>query len=85
MKRKLQLKKLLYKSIHRGSKETDLLIGNFAKDYLDKFNDNELDEFRKILEFADSDINDWYTKKTTIPENVDTKLIRKLMNYKLFK
>ncbi|CAN0606490.1 unnamed protein product, partial [Ectocarpus sp. 12 AP-2014] len=55
------LKKLLYQSCNRGCKETDLIIGQFAKLNLDKMNAYELKTFEEILQMNDADIYDWYT------------------------
>lgn len=58
------VKKLLYRSIHRGCKETDIIIGNFAKQYIHTMNTQELKDFEIILEQSDSDIYDWCLGKT---------------------
>ena len=33
-------KKLLYRSSYRGTKEMDILLSNFVKKYIDKFNED---------------------------------------------
>jgi antitoxin CptB len=60
-------KQLLYRSVHRGCKETDFLVGEFAKSELKKINDLEL--FGKFLEEDDVKIYDWILEKTEIPKN----------------
>ena len=35
-------KQIIYRSMHRGTKEMDILLGNFVKTYINEFNDNEL-------------------------------------------
>jgi len=35
-------KQIIYRSMHRGSKEMDLLLGNFVKRHINEFNDAEL-------------------------------------------
>ena len=47
------IKKLLYRSNHRGTKEMDLLIGGFAIENLKKLNPEELKEFELLLNFTD--------------------------------
>ena len=37
-------KRILYRSVHRGTKEMDLLLGNFVKKYLNSLSENELCE-----------------------------------------
>ena len=59
-------KQLLYRSIHRGCKETDFLIGEFAESELAKIKDLEL--FGKFLEEDDLKIYDWILAKENTPE-----------------
>lgn len=61
-------KKLMYQSWYRGCKETDRIIGTFAKLYLNDFNDDELNEWETILEESDNDLFDWLTGKAPVPE-----------------
>ena len=43
------INQIIYRSTHRGTKEMDILLGNFVKKYINKFNDNELSDLDKIL------------------------------------
>jgi antitoxin CptB len=61
------IKQLLYRSVHRGCKETDFLVGEFAKSELNKIND--LDLFGEFLEEDDVKIYDWILEKIEIPKN----------------
>ena len=76
-------KKLLYKSCYRGSKETDLIIGRFAKEFIPQMSVNELHDFDAFLELPDGDIYDWYTKKKPIPDELKSDILLKLMKYDL--
>ena len=42
-------KKILYRSEHRGTKEMDLLLGNFVKRYVNFLNERELYELESLL------------------------------------
>ena len=53
------IKKLLYRSNHRGTKEMDLLIGGFAIENLKKLNPEELKEFELLLNFTDKELSSW--------------------------
>ena len=44
-------KQIIYRSMHRGTKEMDLLLGNFVKKYIDKFNNSELKDLEKTIAF----------------------------------
>lgn len=53
-------KRLLYRSNYRGTKEMDILLSNFVKDYIDQLNQEELEELDKFLNFEDDVILDFY-------------------------
>ncbi len=50
------LKKLSYRSNYRGCKETDLLLGKFAEQYLHQLSSLQLQEYEYLLNQADVDI-----------------------------
>lgn len=66
MEKQLLRKQALYRSTHRGCKETDFLIGEFAKVKLAEIVDLEL--FGKFLEEDDLQIYDWILRKEKEPE-----------------
>lgn len=51
--RTIWIKKLIYRSKYTGTKETDLLLGNFAENYLTKLNDDQLMNYEKLLVSGD--------------------------------
>jgi antitoxin CptB len=76
-------KKIIYRSMHRGTKEMDLLLGNFVKKYIDKFSFDELKDLDKLLFVDDEVLYKWYFEKNlnnTIP---NTKVSTMLKNFKL--
>ncbi len=76
------LKRLLYQSCNRGCKETDLIIGKFAKKYLQSMNDQDLIIFDLILQMNDADIYDYYTNKKEMPLEFKSKLMTQIMEFK---
>jgi antitoxin CptB len=80
-KREQIIKKLLYQSCNRGCKETDLIVGEFAKQNLDKMTDEEIGIFSELLQLPDADIYDWYTKKKPLPKEKSNSVIIKLLNF----
>ncbi len=75
------IKKLLYQSCNRGCKETDLIIGLFARENLEKMNDNDLLTFEKILQQNDADLYDWYVGKKPIPKEISSSIMTKIMKF----
>mgnify|MGYP001166395652 CR=1 FL=1 len=76
-------KKIIYRSTHRGTKEMDLLLGNFVKKHIDELNAAELKDLEKLLFTEDEIIYKWYFEKNsdnTIPK---TKVSTLLKNFKL--
>ena len=53
------IKKLIYRSNHRGTKEMDLLIGGFANNNLQSLTSEELKEFEILLNFTDKELSSW--------------------------
>ncbi len=60
-------KKLLFRSWHRGCKETDLLLGHFCDAYLPTMTMEELHQFEAVLELDDADLYRWYTGEMPPP------------------
>ena len=72
-------KRLLYRSGHRGTKEMDLLLGNFVKKFINKFNDKELRHLEDLLNIDDDALLHWYLNKKVqkkIPINKVTNLLK---------
>ena len=67
-------RKLMYRSWHRGCKETDILLGNFALKYLEKFSFNELLEYEKIVSLDDHDLYSYITGKEEVPYHLNKKM-----------
>ena len=65
----IYLKKLLFKASHRGTKEMDIILGNFAKKNLDTMNTDNLKLFEELLEVPDPDLYKWFASDDiSIPE-----------------
>jgi len=58
-------KQIIYRSMHRGTKEMDLLLGNFVKKYIDELNVAELKDLTKLLFIEDEVIYKWYFEKNS--------------------
>ncbi len=84
MKNKKNLvNQIIYRSTHRGTKEMDILLGNFVKKYINKFNDNELLDLDKILNFDDEVLYQWYFDKNNNELIQNNKVTKMLKEFKL--
>ena len=76
-------KQIIYRSTHRGSKEMDLLLGNFVKKYIEELNEVELNDLEKLLFLEDEMLYKWYFEKNEHQEIPKTKVSALLQNFKL--
>jgi len=77
------IKKLLYRSNHRGTKEMDLLIGGFANENLKKFTLKELNEFEILLNFTDKELSSWLVDNNSNKELENLSISKKIKNFKI--
>ena len=83
MKNKKNLKnQIIYRSSHRGSKEMDLLLGNFVKKYINAFDDKDLSDLYELLSIEDEIIYKWYFKKENNLIIMNNKITKMLKEYK---
>ena len=74
-------RKLLFRSWHRGIRETDLIMGRFADVHIGTLTDADLDEYEKLLDVPDRDLYAWVVGEYEPPESFDTALFRQLQNF----
>ena len=70
-------KKLIYRSNYRGCKEMDLLLSKFVEKHINNFNENELYELDKFLDFEDEVILNYY-QRDIVENNIDKNKISKI-------
>ncbi len=66
--REEQLKRLKFRSWHRGWKETDLILGSFADARLEALSPAQLESYGQLLDLDDDVIWAWVTGKETPPD-----------------
>ena len=76
-------KQIIYRSMHRGTKEMDLLLGNFVKAHIDELNVAELNDLAKLLIIEDEVIYKWYVKRNSDKLIPKTKVSAMLKNFKI--
>ncbi len=76
-------RRLLFRAWHRGIREMDLILGQFADRNIDKLDDAELDVFEALLGVNDRDLLQWVTGETETPSEFGTPLFRRICAYRL--
>ena len=61
-------KQIIYRSIHRGTKEMDLLLGTFVKKNINSFNYSELKKLEHLIAMDDEVLKKWYFNNSTRSE-----------------
>ena len=70
--RENRIRRLIYQSSYTGTKETDLLLGQFANRYLNNLHDQQLDDYELLLSQGDQNILAWVRGDLKIPANLDS-------------
>jgi antitoxin CptB len=70
-------KRLIYRSNYRGRKEMDILLSKFVKKYIDRFDETQLNELDKFLDFQDDVILNYY-HHGIVEQNIDKNKISKI-------
>ena len=76
-------KKLIYRAAYRGTKEMDILLSSFVNKYIETFNENQILELNKFLDFEDEIILNFYHNNISekkIEQNTISKIFK---NFKL--
>ncbi len=76
-------KRLLYRSVYRGNKENDILLGQFARAHIAEFGVAELDQYESLLSAGDNDIYDWVSGRAAVPPEADSPVLRKLLAFRV--
>lgn len=80
MTQETRRKRLLYQSLHRGCKETDMILGNFATKYIYKLSDAEINLYENFINEKDWDIYAWITGTQELPKEHDNEVVRMILN-----
>ena len=75
-----RLRKLEYRSRHRGIREMDIEFGRFAEHVLEGLSDSELDDYERILELPDDKLFSWATGREQVPEELRSPLLDALLS-----
>jgi antitoxin CptB len=78
----IRRKRLLFRSWHRGTKETDLLLGSFAERHLAGFSEAQLDRYEALLDSGDGDLFDWITGRAAPSPDHDCDIMQMLRNFR---
>ena len=73
-------KKILYRSMRRGTKEMDALLSNFVRKHINDFGIIELKQLDNLLQINDEILKKWYFQKNhkkLVPNNKVSLMFKK--------
>ena len=77
----IRRRRLLFRSWHRGTQETDLLLGTFADACLTRLDEAQLDRFEALLDCTDADLFDWIVGDSAPPSDCDHDVMSQLRTF----
>ena len=76
-------KKIIYRSTRRGTKEMDLLLGNFVKSNINLLNYEELIQLEVILSIEDQVLQKWLFSKRSLNPVLNSNVSEMIKKFKL--
>jgi antitoxin CptB len=74
-------RRLLFRSWHRGIRETDLVLGRFADAHIADLSDRDMDTYERLLDVPDHDLYVWVTGEATIPDEHRSDLLDRIIGF----
>lgn len=75
-------RRTLFRAWHRGTREMDLILGQFADNELAGLGDGDLEEFESILAEDDNDLFKWICGDKELPERLQTPLFARIAAFR---
>jgi antitoxin CptB len=72
----IRRRRLLFRATHRGTHETDLLIGGYVAPRIATMSEADMDALEEVMELPDVDLADWLTGRFPIPADSDSPMLR---------
>nr|WP_272211057.1 succinate dehydrogenase assembly factor 2 [Marinicella sp. W31]MDC2876950.1 succinate dehydrogenase assembly factor 2 [Marinicella sp. W31] len=75
-------RRILFRCWHRGIREMDLILGQFAEENLADMEDDTLDAFEMIMAAEDNDLIKWINGAEPVPDHLRIPLFDSICAYK---
>jgi antitoxin CptB len=76
-------RRLLFRCWHRGTQESDLILGSFAVDSLETLDSGQLRRFEALLDCTDADLFDWISCVSDPPPEHDHDVMQLLRSFRI--
>lgn len=78
----VRIKRLRYRSSYTGTKETDVLLGQFAAHHLATLPPQMLDQYEALIDNSDPDLFMWISGRKPVPPEWDTEIMALIKNFR---
>ena len=78
----VRIKRLRYRSTYTGTKETDVLLGQFAARHLAELSPEMLDQYEALIDNSDPDLFMWISGRKPVPAEWDTEIMTLLQKFR---
>lgn len=76
-----RLKRIKYRSHHRGTQEMDIILGGFVDDQIENFDANMLDRLEALMNETDADLYQWIIGQPGTTQCQDLELLDMIITY----
>jgi antitoxin CptB len=77
----IRRRRLLFRSWHRGTQESDLILGRFADAHLAELDSEQLERLQALLDCSDADLFGWIIEGLAPPRQHDHDVMRLLRDF----
>ncbi len=75
-------RRLLWRAMHRGIREMDLILGGFAAARIETMSDDELNHLEAIIDIPDQLLFAWATGQAPVPEPQRSILLQDMFDFR---
>jgi antitoxin CptB len=73
-------KRIVFRSMHRGIREMDIVVGNFVRERIEAASEADLVELERILDIPDQDLLAWLTGALPVPTDEASPLLEEMLS-----
>lgn len=74
-------RRLLFRATHRGTHESDLLVGGYVAARICAMTEADMDALEELMEWPDVDLANWLIGRVPAPPMADTPLLRAMKQH----
>ena len=78
----IRRKRILWRAMHRGMKEMDLLLGGYAVRALPSLTERELKELEAVIDLPDPALLAWIRGEAPVPSSHDSPTLRAVLAFR---